>query len=114
MRRTVDPHCAAYQQAVELLGRPWTALLLGLLQDGPLRFGELEERARGPGPKVLSARLKQLARRGVVERRVEPGPPIKVAYTLTRTGRAFGAVAAAIERWGRELVAGAPAAKRRR
>jgi DNA-binding HxlR family transcriptional regulator len=102
----VDSQCAAFQAAVDVLGRPWTALILNLLQAGPLRFGELAERAHGPGDKMLSLRLKELEARGLVVRTVAPGPPVRVSYGLTKCGRAFGEVATAIERWGRELVAG--------
>jgi DNA-binding HxlR family transcriptional regulator len=105
MGKRVDPHCRAFQNAVELLARPWTGLILGLLQGGPLRFSELEERTRGVGAKTLSARLKDLEARRIVARQVEPGPPVRVQYSLTAKGRAFEQVAAAIERWGRELVA---------
>jgi DNA-binding HxlR family transcriptional regulator len=35
-----------------------------------------------------------------------------VSYTLTPRGRAFGAVAEAIERWGRELVSAEAGSKR--
>lgn len=105
MSRRVDPHCRAFQNAVELLARPWTGLILGLLQNGPLRFSELEERTQGVGAKTLSARLKELEKRRIVARHVEAGPPVRVQYTLTSKGRAFGQVAAAIERWGRELLA---------
>jgi DNA-binding HxlR family transcriptional regulator len=100
----VDPQCQAFQTAIEVLGRPWTALILSLLQDGPLRFGELDERARGVGAKTLSARLKDLEARAIVTRSVETGPPVRVTYALTGRGLAFGEVAAAIERWGRELI----------
>jgi DNA-binding HxlR family transcriptional regulator len=101
----IDPHCQAYQNAIELLARPWTGLILSLLQNGPLRFSELEEGTRGVGAKTLSARLKQLEAKGIVERDVQAGPPVRVQYALTEKGRAFEHVAAAIERWGRELVA---------
>jgi DNA-binding HxlR family transcriptional regulator len=105
MSRRVDPHCQAFQQAVELLARPWTGLILSLLQHGPLRFSELEERTHGVGAKTLSARLKELEVRRLVARHVQAGPPVRVHYTLTPRGRAFEHVAAAIERWGRALVA---------
>ncbi|HEY3500641.1 MAG TPA: helix-turn-helix domain-containing protein [Polyangiaceae bacterium] len=105
MKRPVDSQCRAFQLAIGVLGRPWTALLLNVLQDGPLRFSELAERARGPGDKVLSARLKELEARGIVERHVDPGPPVRVTYALTPCGRRFGEVAGAIERWGREIAA---------
>lgn len=82
-------------------------MLLGLLHEGPLRFSELEERSCGVGAKTLSARLKDLEARGVIVRRVEPGPPVRVHYALTPSGLAFSKVAEAIERWGRELVSDA-------
>ena len=109
MSKPLDPHCRAFQGAIDLLARPWTGLILGLLQAGPLRFSELEERSQGVGAKTLSARLKELEARRVISRHVEPGPPVRVQYVLTSKGRAFRHVAAAIERWGRELVADEPA-----
>ncbi len=101
--RAVDSQCRAFKLAIEVLGRPWNALILNVLQGGPLRFSELSVSARGPGDKVLSARLKELESCGLVLRHVEPGPPVRVSYELTEQGRGFGAVADAIERWGRCL-----------
>jgi DNA-binding HxlR family transcriptional regulator len=109
MAKTVDTNCRAFQRAIEVLGRPWNALILGLLQDGPLRFGELENAARGLGPKTLAARLRVLESSAIVVRRVESGPPVRVQYSLTAKGRAFGRVAEAIHRWGSQLVAAEPA-----
>jgi DNA-binding HxlR family transcriptional regulator len=100
----VDPSCRAFQVAIDVLARPWSGLILGLLSGGGLRFSELEERAHGVGAKTLSARLKDLEARGLVERSVEAGPPVRVRYALTGKGRAFGRVAEAIQRWGQELV----------
>src|SRR5688500_11670344 len=112
MGKAADPMCRAFQTAIEVLARPWTGLILGLLHDGPLRFSELEERARGVGAKTLSARLKELEARGIIARHVEPGPPVRVQYTLTASGRAFGEVGQAIEQWGRALVMNEPAGSR--
>jgi DNA-binding HxlR family transcriptional regulator len=100
----VDPGCRAFQVAIDVLARPWSGLILGLLGGGALRFSEIEERAHGVGAKTLSARLKDLEARGLVERSVEPGPPVRVRYTLTPKGRAFERVAEAIQSWGQELV----------
>ena len=110
MARRVDSQCKTFQTAIDILGSRWNALILNVLQEGPLRFGELAERAKGPGDKVLSARLKDLEAHGLLERHVDVGPPVRVSYELTRTGRTFGKLAQAIERWGRDLVsARAPA-----
>jgi DNA-binding HxlR family transcriptional regulator len=106
MAKALDPHCRAFQSAIDLLARPWTGLILCLLQEGPLRFSELEERTQGVGAKTLSARLKELEARKCIARHVETGPPVRVSYTLTARGQAFEGVAAAIEHWGRALVAG--------
>jgi DNA-binding HxlR family transcriptional regulator len=99
----VDSQCRTFQLALEVLGKPWCALILNSLQGGPYRFTEIRERTRGPGDKMLSGRLKELEIRGLVLRRVEPGPPVRVSYELTESGRSFGEVAQAIERWGRGL-----------
>jgi DNA-binding HxlR family transcriptional regulator len=109
MAKSVDLNCQAFQRAIEVLGRPWNGLILGLLLDGPLRFGELETAARGLGPKTLAARLRALEKSDLITRRVESGPPVRVRYSLTARGRAFGRVVAAIHRWGSELVGDQPA-----
>jgi DNA-binding HxlR family transcriptional regulator len=113
MPRRVDTHCRAFQLAIDVLKRPWSAVILNLLQDGPLRFSEIAAGARGVGDKVLSARLKDLEARELITRHVEPGPPVRVAYELTKKGHAFDRVAEAIERWGREFVPAERASRRR-
>jgi DNA-binding HxlR family transcriptional regulator len=99
----VDSQCRAFQAAIDVLGRPWNALILNVLQARPLRFSELAAEAKGPGDKILSARLKELERAGLILREVDPGPPVRVTYALTSEGRGFADVANAIERWGRCL-----------
>jgi DNA-binding HxlR family transcriptional regulator len=101
--RPVDSHCETFQRALDVLGKPWCGLILNSLQGGPYRFTEIRERTGGPGDKILSARLKELEARGLVVRRVDPGPPVRVEYELTESGRSFGHVAQAIERWGQGL-----------
>jgi DNA-binding HxlR family transcriptional regulator len=104
MAKRVDSQCRTFQTAIDILASRWNALILNVLQEGPLRFSELSERAQGPGDKVLSARLKELEAHGLLVRHVDAGPPVRVSYELTRAGRRFGELAQAIERWGRELV----------
>ena len=109
--KRVDSQCETFQLALEVLGKPWCALILNSLQGGPYRFTEIRDRTRGPGDKILSARLKELEARGLVLRRVEPGPPVRVSYELTESGCSFGDVARAIDRWGRGLKRGKGAAR---
>ena len=100
---SVDCHCRAFQAAIEILAKPWNALILTVLQPGPLRFTELAVQAEGPGDKVLSARLKELESCGLVARHVEAGPPVKVTYELTTRGHGFREVAESLQTWGRSL-----------
>ena len=110
--KAVHSHCRAFQLAIDVLGRPWNALILNVLQERPLRYSELSAAAQGPGDKVLSARLRELEKYGLVDRHVAAGPPVRVTYELTERGRGFGDVAIAIERWGRCLdSAGKPGRK---
>jgi DNA-binding HxlR family transcriptional regulator len=111
--KTVDSHCETFQNALDVLSKPWCALILNSLHGGPYRFTEIRERTRGPGDKILSARLKELEARGLLSRQVDAGPPVRVTYELTESGRSFNDVAQAIERWGRGLKPPRIARKRR-
>ena len=91
---------------MDVLARPWNGLVMALLEEaGPLRFSELRERLDAMGDRMLSARLKELEARGLVERSVAPGPPVRVTYALTELGRGFGDVHRALGRWGERLAA---------
>jgi DNA-binding HxlR family transcriptional regulator len=97
--------CATYLAAMEVLAKPWNGLIIAVLEEGPLRFSEVSARLPAIGDRMLTARLKELAERGLVARRVEPGPPVRVSYTLTEVGRGFHEVADSIRKWGQSLVA---------
>lgn len=100
---------------MDVLARPWNGLVMALLEEaGPLRFSELRERLSTMGDRMLSARLKELEARGLVERTVAPGPPVKVTYALSELGRGFGDVHRALGRWGEKLAAASQARTRAR
>jgi DNA-binding HxlR family transcriptional regulator len=94
--------CPQYHQAVELIGRRWTGAIVAILlaEDGPRRFSELRAAVPGLSDRVLSQRLRELEAEHLVEREVHPGPPLRVAYTLTAKGRDLAPVVRALERWG--------------
>ncbi len=87
------------------------------LKDGPLRYGEIRsgllrasDGSREIAPRVLSRELKALTQTGLIDRRDYGVVPPKVEYRLTRKGRSFVPVIAAIRRWGtRHLTAGSGA-----
>jgi DNA-binding HxlR family transcriptional regulator len=77
------------------------------LQHGPRRYGEIRTGLlRGASgstpiaPRVLSRELKALTETGLIDRRDYGVVPPKVEYRLTRKGRSFVPVIAAIRDWG--------------
>src|SRR5712671_1980079 len=77
------------------------------LKDGPLRYGEIRTGLlRGSvgsaeiAPRVLSRELKALTESGLIDRRDFGVVPPKVEYRLTRKGKSFVPVIAAIRDWG--------------
>ena len=77
-------------RAFSLLGKRWSGIILGLLLQGPTHFAVLARTIPGISERMLSDRLTELARAGIVERQVISGPPLGVVYRLTRKGRALG------------------------
>ena len=93
--------CPRFQAAMGVLAKPWNGLIFATLDAaGGLRFSELRARIAPLGDRMLSARLKELEARGLIERCVSPGPPVKVAYALTDVGRGFREVSEALSAWG--------------
>jgi len=96
--------CPKYEQAIQLLGKRWTGLLLYTLLEGPKRFCELTSTVEGLSDRVLSDRLRELELEGVVERVVYPQIPVRVEYKLTEKGRGLAPVLLAIRRWADKWV----------
>lgn len=96
--------CPTYLAAMDVLAKPWNGLIIASLEDGPLRFSELSARLPAIGDRMLTARLKELGAQGVVARDVQPGPPVRVCYSLTDVGRGFHHVADAVRRWGQMIL----------
>jgi DNA-binding HxlR family transcriptional regulator len=86
------------------------------LKDGPRRYGEIRTGLlRGMAgsteiaPRVLSRELKALTESGLIDRKDFGVVPPKVEYRLTRKGRTFVPVVAAIKDWGTRHLAEANA-----
>jgi DNA-binding HxlR family transcriptional regulator len=92
---------AALSRAFEFLGKRWNGVLLGILIQGPAGFAELK-RSLGISDSMLSDRLGELTRAGLVERTVDAGPPVAVSYALTANGQAVLPALQALMTWARE------------
>jgi DNA-binding HxlR family transcriptional regulator len=90
--------------ALDLIADKWTALVLGLLEDGPRRFSDLRRGVGGISQKVLTQTLRDLERNGIVNRTVYPEVPPHVEYELTALGHTLSRPIAAIRDWAEEHI----------
>ena len=84
-------------KAMELLDERWTLLIVRELVTGSEHFNELRRGVPRMSPTLLSRRLGQLVRAGVVERQDDGG---EVRYVLTPAGRELQPVVEALGTWG--------------
>ena len=97
-----DPE-AALQTTRDIVGRKWhPVLLFYLLQEGPLGFSALKERADGISSKMLSESLDDLQAADLVTRELVSDQPVRVEYDLTARGRALEGVVTELVQWGVE------------
>ena len=81
-------------RALDVIGDRWTLVLVRHLLGGPLGFQELRARS-GIAPRVLSARLRALTKRGFIAVDLA-GRPL---YALTERGRTLEPIITATARW---------------
>ncbi len=96
--------CPRFHHAVELVGRRWTGAILQVMLSGVTRFSDLRECVPDLSDRMLSERLKELEREGIVVRTVVPATPVRIDYRLTDKGRALGSVMTAIGSWATEWI----------
>jgi DNA-binding HxlR family transcriptional regulator len=92
-----------------VLGKRWNGVLIGTLAEGPAGFAELTRAIPGISESVLSDRLNELVRLGVVSRTVREGPPLGVRYQLTSCGEALVPVLRDLTRWADQNLPEEPA-----
>lgn len=80
-----DPACPT-RVVLDQIADKWTVLVLGALDDGPVRFNALKRRLAGISQKMLGQTLRELERNGLVARRAFATVPVTVEYSLTPLG----------------------------
>lgn len=84
-------------QAAQLLCERWTLLVVREFIAGSTRFSELRKGVPLMSPTLLSARLKQLTRAGVIDRSGTKG---KYTYQLTKAGKELEPIVQLLGAWG--------------
>ncbi|WP_210650247.1 helix-turn-helix domain-containing protein [Nocardioides sp. SYSU D00065] len=93
-----DPSCPT-RVVLDRIGDKWTVLVIGALQDGPLRFTALRARVGGVAAKVLTQTLRAMERDGLLTRTVHAQVPPRVDYELTPLGASLTAPIATLTDW---------------
>jgi DNA-binding HxlR family transcriptional regulator len=85
---------------VDILFSRWTTPILWTLNEyGRQRFVQLERRITTITPKVLTQRLRQLERDGLVVRTYHPEVPPRVEYEISELGRSLAPLFATLAGW---------------
>ena len=87
-------------RALDVAGDRWTLLIARELVPGPRRFTDLIDGLPGISRNLLTDRLRDLERSGVVARRDLPPPAARQVYELTADGRELATAMGPLIRWG--------------
>lgn len=82
-------HRCPINNTFRLMGKKFTVLIIrNMLHLGQRRFNQLLE-IEDINAKILSARLKEMEKDGLIERKVFHETPVRIEYALTEKGRAL-------------------------
>ncbi len=84
------------------IGGRWKTIILYVIGDRTLRFGEIAARIPSISRKVLTQQLKELVEDGLISREQFNEIPPRVEYTITDFGKSLNNVLKHMEAWGIE------------
>ena len=98
----MDKNCTIYKTC-DFLGKKWTILILLELYKGDgscRRYSELKKTLPGITAKILSLRLKELKKEGLIHKKIDASEyPVKSEYSLSDSGKDFIGIIKNIKSW---------------
>lgn len=98
----MDKNCTVYRTA-DFIGKRWTILILLELYKSRTkwkRYSEIKKGLQNITPKILSVRLKELEKEGLVVKKIDVTSfPIKCEYSLTDSGKDFIKIIKDMKKW---------------
>jgi DNA-binding HxlR family transcriptional regulator len=95
--------CPRVQKGMEIISKRWNGLIIQQLLSGSHRFCSIESAIPVSG-RLLSERLKELEKEGIVKREVFSEVPVRIEYSLTEKGKALAPIIHEIEKWSGEWI----------
>lgn len=74
-------HMDFIRQILDRIGDKWSMLIIALLEDGPMRYTDLQRNVPGISQRMLSLTLRQLTQDGLVTRTAYAEVPPRVEYS---------------------------------
>jgi DNA-binding HxlR family transcriptional regulator len=97
-KRTYGDGCAI-AHGLDLVGERWALLVIRELLLGPKRYTDLKNGLPNASPNVISERIRELERAGVIRRDKLPPPASAQVYELTEWGRDLEDTVLSLGRW---------------
>ena len=87
------------REMLDRVGDKWSLLVIGVLREGPMRFGVIRENTAGISQRMLTLTLRKLERDGMVDRQAFAEVPPRVEYRLTPMGETLIEPVMGLVRW---------------
>lgn len=86
--------------AMKVFGAKWKPCIIDAISRGAKRPSELHREITSTSPRVIDMQLSELVTYGVVSKKIHPGFPLYVEYSLTPLGESILPVLAQLNEWG--------------
>jgi DNA-binding HxlR family transcriptional regulator len=99
-----EPAWCPIEVSIEVIGGMWKVIIVRELLTGTKRYSQLHRALKRVTHKMLAQQLRELARDGVLTRKVYPQVPPKVEYSLSDLGKALGPLLDSMHVWGERVI----------
>jgi DNA-binding HxlR family transcriptional regulator len=95
----IQHFCTNFHSAIEFLGKRWMGIVIYTLLDGPKRYSEIISSIEGISDRLLTERLRELEKEGLIVKNILNHSPKKVEYELTTAGKELEEVIRVLMKW---------------
>ncbi|MFJ2955373.1 winged helix-turn-helix transcriptional regulator [Streptomyces sp. NPDC087270] len=92
-------HMPFIRQVLDRVGDKWSMLITAALEDGPLRYTDLQRQIPGISQRMLTHTLRQLRDDGLITRTAYAEVPPRVEYALAPLGRGLHEIVMRLIGW---------------
>lgn len=97
---TENPISCPMLSAINILGGKRKPIILHMLSEGTMRYGELKKNIPPVSQKMLTQHLRELEADGVISRKVYAEVPPRAEYSLTERGLTLKPILQDLYNWG--------------